>query len=209
MDKKTMKLVLGMPPELLKAWETAHPEKWSIRFILKNLARRGLLSFGFFLVWFMSMIAVGMVVTTYVPKWSETLVIIASIFSGFAGAPLVEFIFHRSKWIATLELLEEAVRDTHLNLMDCLQKGYDLKRIREFIHSRLVLAAKCVIDAEEGFKAIRLDLKYSESDIGTALTYLGEFRVTFDRMLARAVEFGDCLSDCNQRQYFEEAERKT
>lgn len=200
-----MKLLLGMPPELLAAWEAKHPAKWSIGHIAKNYVWRARLSFVLCIAWFFP-IVIGVLFITQITQ-NHGLGILITVLGAalaFAGAALIKsFLFPEREWDAILEPLETALNDEELNITACLCAGFDMKRIKEYAYSCLRTVARDVITAEEYFSRVRKEDHVSVTAVIKAGQDLIRWDSSFDRTLNLAVEFG--LSDGKRRKYFQEA----
>ena len=196
-----------MPPELLAAYEAKHPAKWSLEYIIRNQARCQWFASVFLVVWIAVVLATGVWIAVITnPAKNGALVIGLVTFTViFAGGPLMNRIDHREEWSAILESFETALKDETFGLMSWLLMGFNLKRIRESADSRLVYAAERVIAAQKRFDNARLDTRIRELGMIDVAQGSLQRRVEFDKVLARAVEFG--LSDGNPRPYFMEVER--
>ncbi|GEM_PF-6383560 len=206
MNKQTLKLLAGMPPEMLTAWEKMHrgaDEKWNIRYITKNYRKRVWLSLGLFVAWLFLFVFLGLKIGKHIGgEWGD-FIAFASLFLGFGGILLTEFVSHRGEWGSILQSLETAVKDEKLGLMAYVEEGFDLKRIDELVHMRLVQDAQSVFAAEEHFIRVCRADRLSEAEVEMACRLSSQRRAFFNQVLARAVEFG--LSDGKKERYFKEA----
>ncbi len=199
-------MLADMPPEMLAAWETSYPAKWSIRHIARNYTRRNIFSALFGLAWLFLLAGTA---TTVFPEATMNVVWVVPISFGivilFAVGIFLEdrLISHRTEQDAIIKSLETAVKDSDIDLQFYLQRGSDSRRIREAVHLLLVGAAQAVLEGEERFNRLRKKDKVPETEIVRAGQDLLQRRDVFKNRLFRAIQFG--LSDKNSQKYFKEA----
>ena len=103
--------------------------------------------------------------------------------------------------------LEVAVKDPTLNLILCLQRGHNLKQIKESAHIDLVQAARGVLAAKQFLSISRKDELVLELGLIADCEKSLRCKKVFGNTLSLAVEFN--LSDGSlekRRRYFQEAE---
>lgn len=210
MDTQMLKLLAGMPPEMLAAWEVKHPALWSVGHIARNYTRREVFFFVYvFVLGLLLYGATGTFLTmATTPPPVSIFLFLCSIFTFFATGIYLEdkLISHRTQQNAIIKSLEIAIKDSSIDLMFYLKNDYGSKRIQEAVHSLLVGAALSILTAEKRFNCMRKKEHASEMNVVMAGQDVLKSREQFNKMLFQAVQFG--LSDGSSRKYFEEASRQ-
>lgn len=205
MDKRTLQLLLDMPPSMLRAWEAKHlkPGETIKDDVVKRMTR---LTHLMVLVTISALVAAFAFVNVGTAYQANVFLVLGGVFFAFFGLAggLTYLTRRRSEQWNILHSLQAAANDPALTGYSLIGVA-DSPQLRNQADKRLVWAAKTVLDAEADIERSRKDEKYSLSDLEAMLGNLRQFLATFDRMLAQAKEFS--LNQGDERQYFEWAMR--